>query len=113
MDIQYIPGQRWVSNTESELGLGIIIETVNRRVTVSFPAVGERRTYAADNAPLNRVLYAVGEKICNAEGECLTITEIEEHGGYLTYQGIDKYGKNIKLEEIVQVMRGKSKWIKH
>ena len=53
MNIQFVPGQRWVSNTESELGLGIVMDTANRRVTVSFPAVGERRTYAIDNAPLS------------------------------------------------------------
>ena len=32
-DPQFVPGQRWVSNTEAELGLGIVIENENRRVT--------------------------------------------------------------------------------
>ena len=30
MDIEFVPGQRWVSNTESELGLGIVVDTANR-----------------------------------------------------------------------------------
>ena len=100
MDIQFVPGQRWISNTESELGIGIIMDTGNRRVTVSFPAVGERRTYAVDNAPLNRVRYEVGETISSAEDEALTISEIHEQGGYLIYRGTDNDGNQVSLEEI-------------
>jgi len=100
MDSQFVPGQRWVSNTESELGLGIVVDTANRRVTVSFPAVGERRTYALDNAPLSRVHYTVGEKISNADGVTFTINEVVEQGGYLIYQGLDEGGAEHSLEEI-------------
>ncbi len=100
MDIQFVPGQRWVSNTESELGLGIIMDTANRRVTVSFPAVGERRTYAMNNAPLNRVHYEIGESISNAEGVSITITDIKEQGGYLIYTGLDDSGNQLEIEEI-------------
>ncbi len=100
MDTQFVPGQRWVSNTESELGLGIVVETLNRRVTVSFPAVGQRRTYAMDNAPLSRVRYLPGEKISNEDGQLLTISDIQDQGGYLTYIGVDLDGNSISIEEI-------------
>ncbi len=100
MDIQFVPGQRWVSNTESELGLGIVMDTANRRVTVSFPAVGERRTYAMDNAPLSRVHYTVGENVSSADGVSLTISKIHEQGGYFIYEGTDSDGNLISLEEI-------------
>lgn len=100
MDIQFVPGQRWVSNTESELGLGIVVDTANRRVTVSFPAVGERRTYAIDNAPLSRVSYTEGEKINNADGISLSVIEVIEQGGYLIYQGVDDEGNHHQIEEI-------------
>ena len=36
----FYPGQRWLSATESELGLGIIAGTEHRRVEVFFPGVG-------------------------------------------------------------------------
>ncbi|MCV6625628.1 MAG: hypothetical protein OIF38_05995, partial [Cellvibrionaceae bacterium] len=52
----FCPGQRWVSNTEAELGLGIIVDADERIVEISFPAAGERRQYALNNAPLSRVL---------------------------------------------------------
>ena len=100
MEIQFVPGQRWVSNTESELGLGIVMDIENRRVTVSFPAVGERRTYALDNAPLSRVHYEVGEKVSNADGISFTVSEVVEKGGYLIYQGLDENGNQYSLEEI-------------
>ena len=100
MEIQFVPGQRWVSNTESELGLGIVVDTANRRVTVSFPAVGERRTYALDNAPLSRVHYTVGEKVSDADGVSFTISDVTEQGGYLIYQGLDDEGNQHSLEEI-------------
>ena len=82
-------GQRWVSNTESELGLGIVLEVANRRVQVSFPAAGETRTYAIDNAPLSRVRYEVGQRISNSNGDSFLITEIKEHNGCLIYLGSD------------------------
>ena len=50
--MDYIIGQRWVSHADTQLGLGIVAELEGRRVTVSFPAVGEERTYATENAPM-------------------------------------------------------------
>jgi len=100
MDIHFVPGQRWVSNTESELGLGIIVDTANRRVTVSFPAVGERRTYALENAPLSRVHYTVGESVRNSDGVTFEVAEVIEQGGYLIYQGLDDAGNQQSVEEI-------------
>jgi len=49
--MSYTVGQRWVSQTESRLGLGLITEVTGRRVTIAFPAADEERTYAMENAP--------------------------------------------------------------
>ena len=46
------PGQRWVSDTEPELGLGIILKAEAGRVEVFFHAAGEQRQYAMESAPL-------------------------------------------------------------
>ena len=83
------PGQRWVSNTESELGLGNVVRSANRRVELSFPAAEEKRTYATDIAPLSRVRYEVGQKVSNVDGTSMLITEVEEHNGCLIYLGHD------------------------
>ena len=84
---EFAVGQRWVSNTEAELGLGIVAEIENRRVVVSFPAVAERRTYAVNNAPLSRVTYNVGEVIESDSGIQLTVTESHEVDGCIVYVG--------------------------
>ena len=93
-------GQRWVSNTESELGLGIILGVSNRRVEISFPASGEKRIYAIDIAPLSRVRYEVGQKISNLDGHTLLITEVEEHNGCLIYLGADESGQVMVVPEL-------------
>lgn len=94
------PGQRWVSNTESELGLGIVLEVANRRVKISFPAAGEKRTYAVDIAPLSRVRYEVGQRVSNLEGDELLITEVEEYNGCLVYLGTDESDEVVVLPEL-------------
>ena len=93
------PGQRWVSNTESELGLGIVLSAAHRRVELSFPAAEETRTYAIDNAPLSRVHYEIDQQVSNVDGQRLTITEIEEHNGCLIYLGADEDGNIMVLPE--------------
>jgi len=93
-------GQRWVSNTESELGLGIVLGVTNRRVEISFPAADEKRTYAIDNAPLSRVRYEVDQQIKNLDGHALLITDVEEHNGCLIYLGTDENGKVMVVPEL-------------
>lgn len=96
---QFIPGQRWISNTEAELGLGIVIECANRRVEIGFPAVMEQRTYAIDNAPLSRVIYEPGERVSNHDGESLEVLERFENRGCFIYRCSDETGTEVILPE--------------
>ncbi|MFC6673674.1 hypothetical protein [Marinobacterium aestuariivivens] len=97
---QFFPGQRWISNTEAELGLGVVIEQTGRSVTLNFPAVEEQRTYAVNNAPLSRVEYPVGDRIQSTSGIELQITERQELNGCLFYHGIDQNGEPQTLAEL-------------
>lgn len=54
---QYLPGQRWISDSEAELGLGTILTQDGRMLTVLYPATGETRQYATRSAPLTRVRF--------------------------------------------------------
>ena len=96
----FIPGQRWISNTESELGLGLILEVSFKRVTVLFLASDERRIYASDNAPLTRVSFAVGDIIESIDEEKLTVIRLIEKDGLITYVGKNTSGQEVQLEEI-------------
>ena len=90
----FIPGQRWISESEPELGLGTVVQTENGRVQVEFKAAGEMRNYTVDQAPLKRVRFRVGDKIkTQAEGE-FVVKQVNEHQGLLIY-----VGKNLQLSE--------------
>ncbi|MGQ9426326.1 RNA polymerase-associated protein RapA [Gilvimarinus sp. F26214L] len=97
---QFTPGQRWISNTEPELGLGIISDNENRRVTISFPAAAERRTYALDNAPISRVQYQVGDEVKHVDGKHFTVTAVDESGNCLMYTGVDSEGAEVTFAEL-------------
>jgi len=97
---EFIAGQRWISNTESELGLGLILEVSFKRVTVLFLASDERRIYASDNAPLTRVSFAVGDIIESIDEEELTVTRLIHKDGLIIYVGNNESGEEVHLEEI-------------
>ncbi len=95
-----IPGQRWISNTESELGLGLILNVDANRVHVLYPASGERRVYAWDNAPLTRVRFIKGDEVESNSGVKLRVQSIQDQGGVLSYRGEDREGRTYWLDEI-------------
>ncbi|WP_426149383.1 RNA polymerase-associated protein RapA [Pseudomonas sp. DC3000-4b1] len=86
---QYQPGQRWISDSEAELGLGTIIAQDGRLLTVLYPSTGDTRQYALRNAPLTRVRFSPGDSITHFEGWKLTVREVEDVDGLLVYHGFD------------------------
>jgi ATP-dependent helicase HepA len=96
---QFVIGQRWVSDTEAELGLGIVLETDERQVTLGFPAAGQRRTYALRSAPVSRVRYQVDEVISHQDGTTITIAEVMEQGLLLAYKGYTEEGDEHLIPE--------------
>jgi ATP-dependent helicase HepA len=98
--MKYVIGQRWISHTEPQLGLGIIAESAGRRVTISFPAIAEQRIYAGDNAPLSRIIYKPGDTVFTLDDIELTITAVEELRGILLYTGVDGRGQERTIAEL-------------
>ncbi len=96
----FVVGQRWISNTESELGLGLIMEVNGNRVKLLYLATGERRVYARQNAPLTRARFQLGDVIESADNLKLTVTEVIEKQGLLSYKGRDSEGQVRVLDEI-------------
>jgi len=99
-ETEFVVGQRWISNSEAELGLGIITEYTGRRVVVSFPAAGEQRTYATNIAPLSRVKYPEGDRVKTNEDISFLITVVHDLNGCLIYQGDDDEGNPISIHEM-------------
>ncbi len=101
MNADFHRGQRWISNTESELGLGFVEKIEGRHITFVFPAADETRVYASNNAPLSRVKYPIDEKITSESGVSITVTEHIEHNGCIVYKGIDNStGEETHLHEL-------------
>jgi len=80
-------GQRWISDTESDLGLGTIVALEGRHLTLLFPASGETRLYAQAEAPLTRVQFNVGDEIASADGYKLLVSSIKQQHDTLVYCG--------------------------
>jgi ATP-dependent helicase HepA len=95
----FVPGQRWLSETQSELGLGLVTAIEGRQVSILFPATGETRLYAQNNAPLSRVLFQPGERVRVPGGEDLRVVAVEEEAGIFTYQCEDTEGHPSRLTE--------------
>ena len=79
-------GQRWISETEPELGLGIVESVSRHQMRLVFPAAGEARLYAPANAPIKRVVFREGDTIRSQNGGSLTVASVEETDGLLTYE---------------------------
>lgn len=95
-------GQRWISDTESELGLGTLVSVEARMITLLFPATGENRLYASADAPITRVMFNEGDTVTSHEGWQLSVTAVEEDDGLLTYIGqrTDTGEENVCLREV-------------
>ncbi|QSR46246.1 RNA polymerase-associated protein RapA [Aeromonas veronii] len=81
-------GQRWISDTETDLGLGTVVAVEGRMVTLLFPATGESRMYAKEEAPVTRVSFNVGDQITSHEDWTMTVEEVQEKDGLLIYVGV-------------------------
>lgn len=97
--MRFVAGQRWLSHADTELGLGIVTAVDARQVTLSFPAAETERTYAADNAPLSRIVYRVGDRIHLRDGRELTVDAVNELRGLLIYIGSDADGREHTVTE--------------
>ncbi|GHB33642.1 RNA polymerase-associated protein RapA [Salinicola rhizosphaerae] len=95
----FFPGQRWISDGETELGLGTILTVDARSVTVLFTASQETRTYSVRQAPLTRVVFGPGDRIDTADGYQLSVERVEEQDGCVIYHGQDTDGEPLTIGE--------------
>ena len=87
MPNNFQPGQRWISDSEPELGLGSVSRVTARTVTIVFAASAETREYARDNAPLRRVRFRVGDTVKGHDGKSLAVKSVTDRNGLLLYSG--------------------------
>lgn len=80
-------GQRWISETEPELGLGILESVERLQIRLVFPASSEARIYSASNAPIKRVEFRVGDSVQSQAGVSIVVDQVAVEEGLITYIG--------------------------
>ena len=92
-------GQRWISETENSLGLGMITALDFRSVTLHFPATDETRIYAVAQAPLTRIVLNKGEQLHHQTGWQGEVLDFQEMNGLLFYLVKNAQGEDVIVNE--------------
>ncbi|MDE1962782.1 MAG: RNA polymerase-associated protein RapA [Xanthomonadaceae bacterium] len=82
----FVPGQRWISTAEPELGLGTVLRVQGRSVQVLFAKAGVLRPYAMESAPLVRAEFRPGQRIAG-KGISFLVERVDVREGLLVYRG--------------------------
>jgi len=82
----FVPGQRWISSAEPELGLGTVLRVEGRGVQVLFAKAGVLRPYAIDSAPLLRAEFRAGQRV-SGKGIAFLVERVEVRDELLIYRG--------------------------
>lgn len=81
----FVLGQRWVVDSEPELGLGIVIDVDKRSITLAFMQAECERMYASAKAPLTRIVFAAGDEVQLGDGTSAVVKEAHAHAGIMLY----------------------------
>lgn len=85
MSENFAIGQRYLSDSETSLGLGVVINVDERCVHILFPQSEETRVYAKASASLSRVVFSVGDDITDQDGNQFTVERCEDVAGVMRY----------------------------
>ena len=104
MQPSFLVGQRWISASEPELGLGVVTAVEHRRVQVRFPLRAEERVYMTENAPLHRYTLSVGDIAREESGTAFRVAQVAHDNGLATYVAEDGTGvSEVRLHPLVEL----------
>jgi len=84
-------GQRWISESEPELGVGVVVDTSAGRVFLLFRVSNTLRQYATGSAPIKRVEFRPGDIIKTHDDENVVVETVETRAdGVIVYRGEGK-----------------------
>ena len=82
----FVQGQRWVADSEPELGLGMVVDVTARTVNIFFEIGDCERCYATNQAPLTRIAYTPEDQVQTADGIEFIVSQVHEQGGLIIYE---------------------------
>ena len=100
--MDFIPGQRWYSLTEPELGLGLVEAVEGRQVVIAYAARAVVRRYGTEDPPLTRARLAVGQQVRGGD-VAFHVEEIIEVDGLLEYCGAGQQLAEAALDAVLDV----------
>jgi ATP-dependent helicase HepA len=99
----FVQGQRWLVDSEPELGLGMVQSMDARSVLLYFPDSDTERQYALRDAPLTRLVLEVGDTLEHRDNGSLEIEEVHELNGLLIYQA--RNGQMVPETELADTVK--------
>jgi ATP-dependent helicase HepA len=94
-----VPGQRWYSTAEPELGLGIVKRVDARSLELLFARAGMLRRYAMTSAPLARAEFRVGDMVA-VDGANLEVAASEDRDGLMHYRLGAEWVPESRLDDV-------------
>jgi len=94
-------GQRWMSEMEPELGVGIIRFIERRRIGIDFPASDIHRMYSIETAPIRRVAFRVGDRVTLQNGHSFVVKEIDEIDHLLSYNDGEQFYSETDISHVL------------
>ena len=116
---KFATGQRWISETEPELGIGTLVLHDKRIIKIHFPTGDCHRQYSRTAAPIKRILFKIGDKIQSVASKEFCVEHIRESNGLVFYcQGeicicetdlCDTMGFSLPQDQLLSGLAGSSK----
>ena len=94
--------QRYTSQGEPELGVGVVTETTKGKVRLNFPACNEMRLYAMESAPLRRVVFKAGDEIVDTNNQKMLIKRVSQAGELYMYYGVHRQISENELGNVTE-----------
>jgi len=106
----FVPGQRWLSTAEPELGLGTVLRADARQVQMLYAATGTMRVYAIASAPLLRAAFRIGDRIA-ANGAQFVVEDVEDRNGVLHYRGGEHRVPEGALDDVQNISKAEDRLV--
>ena len=91
-------GQRFMSETEPELGLGLISMVESKTIKINFLASKTERTYGSKGAPIKRVIFSLGDEITTRTGDKYVVESTVDADGIIAYE-VQSSNQKINIDE--------------
>lgn len=87
---EFVQGQRWLVDSEPELGLGMVQSVDGRAVLLFFPDSDTERQYALRDAPLTRFTLEAGDTLEHRDNGKKEVATVHPINGLMVYETTDK-----------------------